>query len=301
MSKILVVDDIKDNITLLSFDLEDDGHEIITAHNGEECLAMACKERPDLILLDIMMPVMGGKEALTHLKADEDLKDIPVIMVSANDGDEEIISALDIGAHDYVAKPFVYPILAARIRSALRLKRSQEDLQEANEALEKLASYDSLTNAYNRRQFFNLAEAEFSKSKRSQQPLSLIMLDVDKFKAVNDNYGHSGGDQALIDLTNLCKDICRSSDIFSRFGGEEFVICCPNSDIQGAHGLAERLRVATEQNITLADGNEIKFTISLGVTCVQAEDESLELALNRADLLLYEAKNSGRNQVVIDH
>ena len=300
MSKILIVDDIKDNITLLTFDLEDDGHDIITAENGEECLSVARQELPDLILLDMMMPVMNGKDALIELKKDEALKDIPVIMVSANDADDEIISTIDIGAHDYVSKPFVYPILAARIRSALRLKYSQEALQEANQALEKLASYDSLTDAYNRRQFFNLATHEFSKAQRANRHLAVIMLDIDTFKAVNDTYGHAAGDQALISITNLSKEICRDSDIFSRFGGEEFVVCCPDSDLIGAVGLAERLREATQNNVITFNEQEIQFTVSMGVTMMQPDDKDIDCMLQRADTYLYQAKEGGRNKVIAD-
>ncbi|GAA5316413.1 MAG: diguanylate cyclase [Candidatus Pelagadaptatus aseana] len=300
MSKILVVDDIEDNIKLLSFDLEDDDHQVITATNGKECLLLAETEKPDLILLDMMMPIMDGKETLTHLKQDDALKEIPVIMVSAKDGDDDVIEALDIGAHDYVAKPFIYPVLAARMRSALRLKASQEKLMEANQLLEKLASYDSLTGAYNRRQFFNLAKAEFSKTVRSQQPLSIIMLDIDHFKSINDTYGHAAGDQALIDLTKTCKEICRTSDIISRFGGEEFVICCPSADLHGAASLAERLREGIAAMTLKAEaGKTFKFTASFGVSSRQPDD-TLESQINRADKWLYKAKEGGRNKVVSD-
>lgn len=300
MARILVVDDIEDNIKLLSFDLEDDNHTVLTAINGRECLLLARADHPDLILLDMMMPVMDGKETLRQLKADPQLKHIPVIMVSANDGDDDIIEALDIGAHDFVAKPFIYPVLAARMRSALRLKASQEKLREANQLLQKLASFDPLTGAYNRRQFFNLAKAEFSKAERSDQPLSVIMMDIDKFKSINDTYGHAAGDQALVEITRTCKDICRASDIVSRFGGEEFVICCPNAELAGAHALAERLRGAIAAiSITTDNGNQFSFTTSIGVTS-RSPGDTLEVMINRADGLLYQAKNQGRNRTVID-
>lgn len=300
MAKILVVDDIEDNIKLLSFDLEDDNHTVITATNGKECLLLSRTENPDLILLDMMMPIMDGRETLKHLKADQDLKHIPVIMVSANDGDDDVIDALDIGAHDFVAKPFIYPVLAARMRSALRLKASQEKLREANQLLQKLASFDPLTGAYNRRQFFNLAKAEFSKAERTDQPLAVIMMDIDKFKSINDTYGHAAGDQALISITKTCKDICRASDIVSRFGGEEFVICCPNAELEGAHALAERLRNAIAAiSIETEGGEKFSFTTSIGVTGRLAND-TLEAMINRADGWLYQAKDQGRNRTIID-
>lgn len=300
MARILVVDDIEDNIKLLSFDLEDDNHTVLTATNGKECLLLARAEDPDLILLDMMMPVMDGKETLRQLKADPDLKNIPVIMVSANDGDDDIIEALDIGAHDFVAKPFIYPVLSARMRSALRLKASQEKLREANQLLQKLASFDPLTGAYNRRQFFNLAKAEFSKAERGEQPLSVIMMDIDKFKSINDTYGHAAGDQALIEITRALKHVCRASDIVSRFGGEEFVICCPNAVLSGAHALAERLRKAIAAIAIQTDcGNKFSVTTSIGVTG-RLSNDTLETMINRADGLLYQAKHNGRNQTVVD-
>lgn len=295
MAKILVVDDIPDNVTLLLFNLEDDNHTVITANNGQECLEKAREHQPDVILLDMMMPIMNGPEALAKLKSDPELESIPVIMVSSNDADDDIIDTLDVGAHDYVTKPFVYPVLAARIRSAIRLKESQQALAEANKNLALLASTDSLTKSYNRRHFFHLGDLELEKAKRHNQPLSVVMLDVDYFKSINDDYGHAVGDTALIRLAELCESVGRNSDIVGRLGGEEFALCCPGTDHDGAKILAERLRQAVEDMTITMEGITLTFTISAGVVTAHEDDHTLGSLLKRADELLYKAKKSGRN------
>ncbi|MAZ87069.1 MAG: diguanylate cyclase response regulator [Cellvibrionaceae bacterium] len=300
MAKILVVDDIQDNISLLCFNLEDDHHEVITAANGYECLDKAAEHCPDLILLDMMMPGISGTETLARLQQDSSLRDIPVIMVSANDADDFIIEALDIGALDYVAKPFIYPVLAARMRTALRLRENQRELQALNKRLSKLASLDPLTEAYNRRHFLELGNTEFAKAQRFHRPLSVIMLDVDKFKAINDTYGHPTGDAALKQLTQLCQNAGRSSEIVGRFGGEEFVLCCPDTDQTGAMALAERLRTSIEESTLDYDGSTLNYTASMGVTSIQEDDKSLNDMLRRADQLLYYSKENGRNRCTTD-
>lgn len=300
MAKVLVVDDIPDNVTLLLFNLEDDGHEVITANDGQTCIEQARQHQPDIILLDMMMPIMDGPTALALLKSDPELKHIPVIMVSANDADDDMVETFEVGAHDYVTKPFMYPVLAARMRSAIRLKESQAKLEEANINLALLASTDPLTQLYNRRHFFNLGNSEMAKALRHQRPLSVIMLDVDKFKKINDNYGHDAGDKALIALAKVCKDAARGSDIVARFGGEEFALCCPDTNSEGAQALAERLRLQVEAMSLSIDEQSISFTISLGVATADSSDDSLEGLLKRADHLLFEAKDSGRNRSVSD-
>lgn len=300
MAKILVVDDIEDNIKLLCFNLEDDEHKVITANDGYQCLEKAQQEQPDLILLDMMMPGISGTETLAQLQENPELKDIPVIMVSANDADDFIIEALDIGAHDYVAKPFIYPVLAARMRTALRLRENQLEMIQLNKRLSKLASLDPLTEAYNRRHFLELGNTEFAKAQRFKRPLSVIMLDVDKFKNINDTYGHPTGDAALKQLTQLCQNAGRSSEIVGRFGGEEFVLCCPDTNPAGSMALAERLRIAIEESTLEVDGKTLRYTASMGVTSIQDDDKNLNDMLRRADQLLYYSKENGRNRCTTD-
>lgn len=232
------------------------------------------------------------------LKTISAVENVPVIMVSADDSDDSIIDALDIGAHDFISKPFIYPVLEARVRSAVRLKQSQEELGAANERLAILASTDSLTRCFNRRHFFEMSQVEFAKAKRHGRPLSVIMLDADKFKAINDNYGHAMGDEALKTIADTCRNCLRETDILARLGGEEFAICCPETTIEGAALLAERIRQALEQTSVELDGNSINFTLSLGATNLTNTDISFDQLINRADQLLYQAKTKSRNCVV---
>ena len=192
-------------------------------------------------------------------------------------------------AHDKCAR--------TQLDSVVRCHRHPQphELMGNNLNLARLASTDPLTETYNRRHFFELGDTELARATRHQRPLSVIMLDVDRFKAINDTYGHSAGDQALIALAQLCKQVGRGSDIIARFGGEEFAICCPDTYSEGARALAERLREQVEAMQLEIDGKTIAFTISLGVATAGNEDTSLEGLLKRADKLMYQAKNDGRN------
>lgn len=298
MPTVLVVDDSEDNARFLEYDLSDDGFDVIIALGGDECLTQAVTCSPDLILLDMRMPGLSGIETLEKLKSFAETRDIPVIMVSASNADESIIKALDYGANDYVSKPVMYPVLAARVRTALRLKEANRALEEANRELTRLATTDPLTRLSNRRHFFTLAHAEFAKACRHQRPLSMIMLDVDAFKSINDSFGHAAGDIALDTLADCCREAVRESDIVGRIGGEEFAICCPDADLSGAHAIAERIRTTCEAKTVKLEPATFQFTVSLGVTTMATTDESFENILHRADRLLYRAKNQGRNRSV---
>lgn len=298
MARVLIVDDIIDNIQLLKFELEDDEHEVFSLQNGQECLDSIANINPDIVLLDIMMPVLDGMSTLRELKSRTATKDIPVIMISANDVDEQIIEALDMGAHDYVSKPFVYPVLAARMRSALRLLESQRLLALANQSLAKLASQDPLTGVYNRRYFFDRANGEFSACIRHNRHMGLIMLDVDKFKTLNDQYGHTMGDTALAQLCHTANQLIRAGDFIGRMGGEEFAICCPETDLAGIQVMAERIRSTIEKQVIRYGDQSCSMTVSLGVTYNLEEDSGFNKLYERADQLLYRAKEQGRNRVI---
>ncbi|SMF45589.1 response regulator receiver modulated diguanylate cyclase [Alteromonadaceae bacterium Bs31] len=298
MTKVLVVDDVEDNIVLLTFELEDEGFEVIAAHSGNECLQLVDEVEPDIILLDIRMPGISGLETLEQLKAREETREIPVIMVSANTADNSVVRALDLGAHDFVSKPIEYPVLSARMRSALRLVNARRALVRANQELERLATQDPLTGCYNRRHFFTLSEAEFSKARRHQRSIAVLMIDVDLFKAINDSYGHAAGDTALTVITECCRSATRESDVLGRLGGEEFALTCPDADLDGAFYLAERIRQNCESKEISAGGKLFCVTLSIGVTMISAEDEHFDQLLQRADSLLYQAKALGRNRSV---
>ena len=294
MTRILVVDDVPANVEILSFHLEDEGYEVIEAQSGEQALGIlqSSEKEIDLILLDVMMPVMSGMDVLAQVKRNPGTDNIPVILVTANADDQNVAEGLDMGAFDYIIKPYSLVVLLARVRAALREKERQD-------LLEKWATTDPLTELYNRRHFFDLADRELERSRRLKSELSFIMLDIDFFKQVNDKYGHLTGDNALILLSSILKDALRKVDFCCRFGGEEFVLCLPDTPSQGAWEVAERIRTQVACTpLPTQNNQEIYIQVSLGIASSKRE-HSVEVILKRADEALYQAKESGRNQTKV--
>lgn len=294
MTRILVVDDVPANVEILSFHLEDEGYEVIEAQSGEQALGIlqSSEKEIDLILLDVMMPVMSGLDVLAQVKRNPETDNIPVILVTANADDQNVAEGLDMGAFDYIIKPYSLVVLLARVRAALREKERQD-------LLEKWATTDPLTELYNRRHFFDLADRELERSRRLKSELSFIMLDIDLFKQVNDKYGHLTGDNALILLSGILKDALRKVDFCCRFGGEEFVLCLPDTPSQGAWEVAERIRTQVACTpLPTQNNQEIYIQVSLGIASSKRE-RSVEVILKRADEALYQAKESGRNQTKV--
>ena len=289
---ILAVDDTSTNLDILEDLLEQ--YDVINAISGEDALKIVETEKIDLILLDIMMPNMDGYEVCRRLKLDDKAKDIPIIFITAKTDEDSIEKAYDIGGVDYVSKPFKPKELLAKVRRELKLQDLQNELK-------LLASTDPMTKLYNRRYFTKMAEHTLDLVKREKKDLSVIMLDIDKFKNVNDTYGHQVGDDVIIELANKLMECQRQSDIVCRYGGEEFVILLPNTSIDGAKVVAEKIREEVESlSINLLTNEKLNFTISLGVSQVNLENESnIELALKRADDALYIAKENGRNKVEV--
>ena len=291
MTNILIVDDMSSNLEILDALLSDEGHAVIRALTGAAALKQVHQhyDSLDLIMLDIMMPGMSGLELLTILKQNPQYARIPVIMVTANDDDKVVAQGLDLGAIDYIIKPFSSTVLLARVRAALREK-------ERLDLLEKWATTDPLTGLLNRRYFFEMADRELERSNRQNSPVSFIMLDVDFFKQANDAYGHILADTILVELAKRFHQALRKVDFCCRFGGEEFVICLPDTPKKSAYEVAERIRLACSKPII-----DIKdpITISLGVTTNLADD-TIEQMLKRCDQALYEAKDAGRNQTKVN-
>ncbi|NUB14866.1 diguanylate cyclase [Azospirillum brasilense] len=292
-SKILVVDDIPSNVHVLSRILKDE-HDIYFATDGAKALELAQSRLPDLVLLDIMMPGMDGYEVCSRLKTDPVTRDIPVIFISAKSEVEDETYGLEVGAIDFISKPISPPIVKARVRNHLLLKR-QTDL------LRTLSFNDGLTGIANRRRFDEVLLREWRRCGRAQLPLSLIMLDVDQFKPYNDHYGHQAGDECLRAVAQLlAEQMMRPGDLIARYGGEEFVCLLPETDEDGAVQVAERLRrtVADRRLPHAVSHVADHVTISLGVATVRPMlDDTPERLTQLADGLLYEAKRAGRNRV----
>ncbi len=288
---ILAVDDTATNLDILEELLEQ--YDVIATISGVDALKIVEEEKKiDLILLDIMMPNMNGYEVCKKLKADERTKDIPIIFITAKADENSIEKAYDLGGTDYVTKPFRPKELLSRVKKELKYHEMMEELKI-------LASTDPMTKLYNRRYFTQISEHTLDLMKREKKNLSVIMLDIDKFKNVNDTYGHKVGDDVIIALSNKLLEHQRKSDICCRYGGEEFVILLPNTSINGANVLAQKIREDIEAlTINTSSNKDLKFTVSLGVSQVNLENEyNIELALKRADDALYEAKETGRNRV----
>ncbi len=290
---VLIVDDEKQNRSLLTALLQDD-YRLVLAKNGVQALEKARAHEPDLILMDVLMPDMDGYEVLKRLKNDDLTRDIPVIFITAMDaaGDEE--RGLDLGAVDYITKPFHPSIVRVRIRNHLQSVHQRR-------LLEELAMLDSLTGIPNRRRFNEVYEREWRRCMRSRLPISLVVLDVDQFKHYNDSFGHAAGDEVLRRVARaLQASLRRPADFVARYGGEEFVMLLPEIDQAGAQSLAEAVRLGVEQlHIPHArDAGVPWITISLGgVTVVPTQEGPDPGLFTVADDFLYRAKHLGRNRV----
>ncbi len=290
MAKVLVVDDVPDNIKLLTYDLADQGHDVFMAEGGAKALELARSERPDVVLLDIMMPEMDGIEVLTRLKSETETKLIPVILVSAKDLDEDVIRGLDAGAMDYVTKPFSTRIVAARVRSAVRIKRM-------NDLLTDKARVDELTGLYNKAYFDDWMEQSLERVRRYGSNLSLIMLSIDEFVKINDRHGHAIGDKVLRRAAQTVERTARKVDRVCRYEGAEIAILLPDIDQATAEKLADRLRQSIAQDpISTADGN-ISVTACFGVSSTDVCSAESEDLVEGATYSLYSAREAGPNRV----
>lgn len=287
--KVLIIDDSPDALTLAKVRLGKEGLDLICADGGKAGLEMAARERPDLVLLDLDMPDMSGFDVCRALKADVELCMIPVIFLSGSGGPEDKVKGLNLGAVDYVAKPFDAFELRARVNAALRTKHMQD-------LLIKYAMIDPLTGLANRRALMARLGQEWERIQRHGGSLSFIMGDVDNFKRINDTHGHAIGDRALQAIAGAIAGQCRQTDLPSRYGGEEFAILVPDEPAFGATRLAERCRQAVEAVRVNVGSDTVGATASFGVADA-ASANSPETMIQQADEALYRAKNAGRNCV----
>lgn len=322
---ILVVDDDKGFAQLLKIRLQaNGGYEVCLAHSAQaafERLGVPDTKTStdiDLILMDVNLPDLGGIEACRRIKSHPLRQDIPIIIITGYDDLDRLEAAFDAGAADYIAKPFDSVNLMVRIRSALDLKREADirkqreqellelthQLETINEQLRQLSSLDGLTGVANRRQFDNTIRQEFQRARRNQTSLSVIMIDIDSFKAYNDIYRHQAGDDCLRQVSAaLGLVLKRPNDLLARYGGEEFAVILPDTDEEGARILAESLRQAVESlkiPHRLASRNISVITISLGVaTRMPHRDDDYCSLIASADDALYQSKRAGRNCVTV--
>lgn len=309
---ILIVDDTPNNLSVLRQILTEQGHRVRPALSGEIALKTIQADLPDLILLDILMPGMDGYEVCGRIKKDEQTRDIPIIFISALNELEDKMRAFSEGGVDYISKPFHTEEVLARVNTHLTLRTQQKALTKQNaelkdkntliheqaEKLKTLAAKDFLTGLSNRRDFFEKAQLEEKRFKRTKRPFAFIMLDLDHFKNINDTYGHDCGDTVLIGVARWLENTLRDQDQVARWGGEEFICLLPETDLTGAENVADKIRKVLAEARHRCSNVEIQVTITLGV-CVYQGDASLEECINRADQALYQGKKQGRNQVNI--
>ncbi|HVF42942.1 MAG TPA: diguanylate cyclase [Pyrinomonadaceae bacterium] len=300
---ILVADDEPVNLALIKRRLEWEEYRVETAADGGQAVESAKRLLPDLVILDVMMPVLDGLGACRLLKEDPSTRDIPVIFLSALDDTDTKVNGLALGANDYISKPFRVEELLARVAVAIRLKRERDLLQESAEELRRRAEAasemsmtDALTGLLNRYGLRRALQRELSEARRYSRPLSCLLLDVDFFKSVNDTHGHAAGDAALMQTARVLTESVRGSDVVCRYGGEEFLVLAPETDARGARSLAEKIRLAVSSRLFGDGARAFALTLSAGVAELRPGESGNDM-IARADLALYQAKQRGRDRV----
>ncbi|MBK9088776.1 MAG: diguanylate cyclase [Holophagales bacterium] len=296
--RVLVVDDDPLSRRILEQALGSAGCDVESAVDGQEALAKVRRHRPDVVVTDWQMPRMDGLTLCRILKGSDETRFTHVLMLSARGETEAKVTGLETGADDYLVKPVDPVELTARVKVGLRLQKALRDLAAKNEILEKLALTDALTGLANRRAFLDALEAELARALRHDYPASLLFLDLDEFKRVNDTHGHAVGDEVLAGIARVLNGGRRRGDLAARIGGEEFAVLLPMTGRVPAALVAERIRRATEA-FPLGRSIEVPVTVSIGVASTDDSPRPFEAAelLGRADAALYRAKAGGRNRV----
>jgi diguanylate cyclase (GGDEF)-like protein len=291
-NSVLIVDDENSNIMSLTHILSPH-YVVYAAKNGRKAIEAAGKYLPDVILLDIIMPEMDGHAVIAALKENEKTCDIPVIFITGLSNTEDEEKGLALGAADYISKPFSSAVVLLRVKNQVKILNQFR-------IIDQMSKVDQLTSIPNRRGFDIRMDMEWVRAIREKTLISILIMDVDKFKAYNDTYGHQQGDVALQSVAKtVVQSLKRPGDFAARWGGEEFVVLLPNTDASGAMNIAERIRLnISNVLIPCADGTETKITISIGVkTQSPWRENSLDNFIAGADKALYKAKETGRNRV----
>ena len=295
---VMVAEDSRTLRSILRGQLRDHGYQVIEAHDGAEAVTVCRRERPDVVLLDVEMPLMDGHLVLANLKRDPALVDVPVVFVTARVTTEDVVQGLELGAHDYLRKPFEASELLARVHAALRTKRLQDELRLRNAELDRVSRTDALTGLHNRRHLEERLTEQTSLVKRHGGELGLLLIDVDRFKRVNDEHGHAAGDAVLRILAGRVREAIRMEDVPGRWGGEEFLVILPATGRDGAAGAGERVRRGVAADPFQLSTIELPVTVSVGAAT--GVEDGWEGLVRRADTALYAAKEAGRNRVVVD-
>ncbi|BCG48045.1 GGDEF/response regulator receiver domain protein [Citrifermentans bremense] len=299
-SCVLVIDDsaaIREQVVRT---LKDVGlfEEYLEARDGLEGFKTLIESRPDLVICDVDMPRMDGYKFLQLVASRPELLGLPIIMLTGMMDFNSKIKGLEQGASDYLTKPFDAGELVARVKVQLKIKSLQDELKKANEQLKRLTNIDHLTNLFNRRYLSEILESEFFRARRNRENLSMVIIDIDYFKNVNDTYGHQNGDVVLASVAGLAQQMLRAYDSAARYGGEEFVLILPGTPLQGGEMVAERLRQSVLEFAFPHPMEDLTLTISAGVAAYPSPlVENIDSLFRQADEALYRAKQAGRNRV----
>lgn len=307
-SCVVIADDSASDLRLLTAFLAKAGFEVLAFNGGADALAAVAARGPDLVMLDVQMPDMSGLEVCRQLKADETLRAIPVIFISAGADAQEILDGFHAGGVDYITKPYCAAEAVARARAHAELSRSRREililnqkLVEANRELERLSMTDGLTELANRACYDRMLEKEWRRAQRDRVPLGLLMIDVDHFKAFNDNYGHPAGDACLRQIAQAVQGaVHRPYDLVARYGGEELVVLLPATPAEGCaivarHILAEVAALGIEHKHS-STAAHVTVSIGMAIQIPEGHGGSDQL-VGAADRALYAAKRNGRNRI----
>lgn len=288
--KVIVVDDVEVIRNLVKSLLKNKGFTVLKANNGQQALKLL-QDNPEtkLMLIDNTMPEMDGYELVSKIRNEYSKNKLSIIGMTSDDHESHLVKFLRCGANDCILKPFRVEEFHVRVMQNLQIVEIFHEMAE-------LTRRDFLTNLYNRRYFFDVGSKFYENYKRENIKVSIAMIDIDDFKNINDTYGHNIGDLVIVTLSKILTNILRTTDIISRFGGEEFCVLSTGVSAEDGKELFERIRQTIEDHVITLPQNRIKFTISIGVTGNKCG--SLEEMINEADRLMYKAKNSGRNKVV---
>ena len=309
--RILVADDREDNLGLLREWLSSQDYYVRCARDGREALDLARRDPPDLILLDKIMPEVDGLAVARELKKEDRFTTVPIIVLTGREDTRRHAIFDETGADDLIMKPFTFEEVDTHVRTMLKkrevfraLERANEELRQANERMAHLIQFDEKTQLFNYRHFMERLADEFKRARRYALPLTLLMLDVDHFKNVNDRYGHVAGDGVLREFGRIMVRSARETDVIARYGGEEFVILLPHTTAAHGQRLADRIRRSTETHpFGGGDGQgPIRVTVSAGVATYPINDRlrAPDDLVRAADEALYHAKEAGRNRTHVD-
>jgi len=309
---ILIVDDDPAVLLMLKALLNQAGHTVYSAANGKEALGIFLKYQPRILITDWMMPEIDGLQLIKMLRETEPGHGIYAIVLTVLNETEKLALAFDAGADDFIVKPIDPVVLKARLKAGLRVLKVQQEIEHDRHQLQRIAAdltiahqlarenalTDSLTNLHNRRYAMERLDQEWVATERNHHPLSIMVLDIDNFKLINDTYGHDVGDEVLKHFAETLRDLSRTPDVACRIGGEEFLVLAPGTSMEGAVHYAERIRTGIEHLTVVVPGVTLRLTVSIGVAQKSASIANPDQLIKQADDALYQAKHQGRNRVI---